>query len=136
MKKIKDLQDYIQESGDSELKTANKMQQRYKKAIFFYLADAKKKYIANKKDALVLCTGHISKGLEWGSVDIFHDFKNIDKMMAKAEIINAIDLQFKSDEDNSLANAIIQEINLNYVAATRAKHTLRYILRDGSYEVV
>ena len=35
------------------------MQQRYKKAIFFYLADAKKKYIANKKDALVLCTGHI-----------------------------------------------------------------------------
>ena len=59
MKKIKDLQDYIQESGDSELKTANKMQQRYKKAIFFYLADAKKKYIANKKDALVLCTGHI-----------------------------------------------------------------------------
>ena len=120
-----ELKKYISESGDKELSTADMMQRRYGKRIYTFLIHAQNKFKESYTNHIILCTGHVSKGLEWGSVEIFHDFPKIDKKMKKSEIVNAIDLQFKADENNIEANELIQEINLQYVAITRAKHTLK-----------
>lgn len=122
-----ELKQYIKDSQENELQTANKMQERYGKGLYRYLIDAKKKFKEPYDGHIFLCTGHLSKGLEWGEVDIFHDFPNIEKKMIKNDIVNATDLLFKADEGNIIANEIIQEINLRYVAITRAKHTLNFL---------
>lgn len=123
-KNYDELDKYIKESGDKELSTANMMQKRYGKRLYALLIDANNKFKESYNNHIILCTGHISKGLEWGAVEIYNDFPDIDKLMKKNEIVNATDLQFKADENSVIANEIIQEINLKYVAITRAKHTL------------
>lgn len=105
------------------------MQKRYKKRLYFFRSHAKKKFKEAQTNHITLCTGHVSKGLEWGKVKIYHDFPNLEKRFRKNHIVNATDLQFKADENCPIANEIIQEINLKYVALTRAKHTLEFLKR-------
>lgn len=126
-KNYEELALYIKESQDKELTTAKMMQERYGKRLYFLLMHAKNKFIEETTNHIILCTAHISKGLEWGTVNIYSDFPNIEKKMAKNDIVNANDLQFKSDENCALSYEIIQEINLYYVAITRAKHTLNFM---------
>lgn len=125
-KNYEELNEYIKESGDKELATANKMQQRYGKGLYRYYIDARNKYKEKQTNHIMLCTGHISKGLEWGKVEIYSDFPDIQKLFEKNNIINALDLQSRADENDTVSNEILQEINLKYVAITRAKHTIHF----------
>lgn len=61
-KNYEELNEYIKESGDKELATANKMQQRYGKGLYRYYIDARNKYKEKQTNHIMLCTGHISKG--------------------------------------------------------------------------
>jgi len=126
MKDFEELDKYIKESADKELATANKMQKRFGKRLYFILKDAKERFLEPYDNHIILSTGHNSKGLEWGIVNIYNDFPDIEKLMKKNKIVNTNDLLFKSSENCPISNDIIQEINLRYVAFTRAKHTLNY----------
>ncbi|EAL2861114.1 ATP-dependent helicase, partial [Campylobacter jejuni] len=57
---------------------------------------------------LILSTGHKSKGLEWNNVEIIDDFLNIKQELEEREQI-------------TIAK---EELNLLYVAVTRAKNSL------------
>lgn len=57
---------------------------------------------------MILSTGHKSKGLEWNNVEIIDDFLNIKQELEEREQI-------------AIAK---EELNLLYVAVTRAKNSL------------
>ncbi|MGI7349520.1 3'-5' exonuclease [Campylobacter coli] len=57
---------------------------------------------------MILSTGHKSKGLEWNNVEIIDDFLNIKQELEEREQI-------------TIAK---EELNLLYVAVTRAKNSL------------
>ncbi len=66
---------------------------------------------------LILSTGHKSKGLEWNNVEIIDDFLNI-----KQEL-----------EERVRITIAKEELNLLYVAITRAKNSLS-ISKDYLFE--
>lgn len=101
---------YIEETDNIELKTAFNLAVKYKKMIFLLLQKAKESYKQRKKeDVVYLMTAHTSKGLEYDFVRLENDFPNIDKMI---------------ETKSKTYNEIIEEINLYYVAITRAKYQL------------
>ena len=66
----------------------------------------------------------MSKGLEWGKVTLYNDFKDIEKLFKRNNIKNEVDLLQRAAMNDTEANHIIQEINLFYVGITRAKYSL------------
>ena len=123
---INDLQMYIEESNDRELATAFRMQQIYGKRLYPLMIGAKKKFNSKEECDIFLTSAHISKGLEWGSVTIKNDFPNIDNLLERNKISSPEELQKLERENSIFAHEVIQEINLLYVAITRAKHTVEF----------
>lgn len=118
---IEQVEEYIQETGDNELKTAYKMQKRYGKRLYVLLKIAKQNYASKEKTKHVLSTAHTSKGLEWDRVELLNDFPDILKLIKDAKIQNSVELMKRAKSNDPVANAIVQEINLFYVAITRAR---------------
>lgn len=120
---IEEIEDYILESDDNELKTAFAMQRRYGKRLFVFLKIAKENFQKHKKDSqIILSTAHTSKGLEWDHVELLSDFPNIQRLLEMAKIKNpAVELAKRMEEGDATAFSIAQEINLFYVAITRAR---------------
>lgn len=115
------LEEYILETNDNELKTAFKMQKRYKGGLYIFLKKAKEYYKSKEDISIVLSTAHTSKGLEWDNVKLLNDFPNIKKLIADAKIESKNDLLKRWKANDYKASNIIQEINLYYVAVTRAR---------------
>ena len=84
--------------------------------------EAKKLY-NNPKATIFLTTAHTSKGLEWDEVHLTSDFPNL---VEKISEIAANLKHFKGMLKNGTPSAVsvAEEINLYYVAITRAKNTL------------
>lgn len=124
---LKDFQDmeqveeYIAESGDNELATAFKMQRQYGKSLYVLLSRATKNFKSKEKAEIVLTTAHVSKGLEWDNVKILSDFPDILKLLKDAKVKNSVELMRLVKDGDLKANEIVQEINLYYVAVTRAR---------------
>lgn len=80
--------------------------------------EIKKNAVPDQSQAsLVLTTAHKSKGLEWDHIQLANDYRNV----------------FKTAEDNLAGKAVAfpeQEVNLMYVATTRAKCSV-----DINYEM-
>ncbi|EAI3274736.1 ATP-dependent helicase, partial [Campylobacter jejuni] len=73
------------------------------------IKDIEKSCVKKQEQAdLILSTGHKSKGLEWNNVEIIDDFLNIKQELEEREQI-------------TIAK---EELNLLYVAVTRAKNSL------------
>ena len=122
-KEIEEIKDYIEETGDREIQSAFKMQQRYGKKLYRLQTQAQKYYKQKKKNfQYILSTAHTSKGLEWDSVKLLQDFPDIQKMLKDEKINSPQELMKRYKENNYKANEIIQEINLWYVAVTRARY--------------
>ena len=121
---IEGIEDYIEETNDREIKTAYKIQKRYGKRIFVLLRKANNYYrLKNKKKFnCVFSTAHTSKGLEWDEVVLMKDFPDLHKMLKDKKINSAKQLMDMYKEGDYSAHEIIQEINLFYVAVTRAKY--------------
>lgn len=94
------LVEYIIKSNDIELKSTYNIAKRYNKALYPLFKKAKQFY-KNKK-GIFLLTAHTSKGLEFQKVELESDFANL----------KSLNLEDSLD---------IEEINLYYVATTRAK---------------
>lgn len=74
----------------------------------------------------LLGTVHGHKGLEWDNVYLLDDFANLQQLLERAQLAHAngtlLDLTF-----------LIEEVNLVYVAITRAKHNLALHGKVGKF---
>lgn len=126
LKDISDLKEYIKSSEDNELKVSFNMQQRYKGGLYV-LKKIADKYFKNQKGInTILTTAHTSKGLEWDKIILVNDFPNIQTLLKNAKINNVKELLYEAKKNNINAIQIIQEINLYYVAITRARYDIKY----------
>lgn len=125
---IDQVEEYIADTDDNELKTAFKMVQRYNGYLKTLVSIASRYFICEEKDDIkcILCTAHTSKGLEWDHVKLLSDFPDIMKLLKEAKIESSLDLMKKFKAGDLQASNIIQEINLYYVAVTRARFSIEY----------
>ena len=112
----KELYKYINEAKDLELLGAlNLLKENLDLNKTTKLAN---QLFQNKQAKIFITNAHQSKGLEWDSVELIDDFPNLyDKMIALSTIDDFNKKQKKSKEFE-------QELNLFYVAITRAKKKL------------
>lgn len=132
---LESLRDYAEDFEDFELISAINIAEEYKERLFDLLKKIEEKYSKKSKSNIYLTTAHTSKGLEWDKVVICHDFQNILDLLKKEKykrikefnddykkyiegLMNGENLHFKHQY-------IIDEINLLYVAITRAKKELK-----------
>lgn len=121
--------------GDKELEFLCRMVEKYKHGLPDIVQTIKDQASGPPKapgDRIVtLCSAHRAKGLEWETVELADDFVEIDKMTGSiAETLNPPEtgnLEFEDPEYQSY----IEEINLLYVACTRARSNL-YVNKDLS----
>lgn len=105
------LKEKIENDGGIELSSAYRIAKRYGLGLF----KIKNKAIDNFKnqknleDKIYLATAHSSKGLEFDYVELERDFPSISKLAREGKRIHS---------------NIIEEVNLYYVAITRARYVL------------
>jgi F-box protein 18 (helicase) len=115
---------------DIELKTALNIVEKFNSKLYD-LYEIAKKYYEDKtlKPFYYLTTAHTSKGLEWDSVTLLDDFNGLYTKIANFFINRGIK-KLKTDpliiikslmKNKEISVDIINEINLFYVAYTRAK---------------
>lgn len=113
---LDDLDDYIEKTGDRELSMMVEIVKEYGNEIPRIIKKIKEKHVDNKDEAeMIFSTVHRSKGMEYDVVELVGDFVSEDYLM-KLEKSNQ-----KDDVDKSQLN---EEINLLYVAITRARNIL------------
>lgn len=109
----------MDESKDINLISVHNIVKRYKRGVFMIYQNAKtmwnKKKEIKKGDGIYLMTAHASKGLEFDEVTLTKDFPDIEKMRN--------DGKYTFTEVN-------EEINLYYVAVTRAKKYLNDLSKN------
>lgn len=118
MKDMAELEDYIEKTEDTELGIMVEIVREYGNDIPDILKAIKARHTENddKEQAeMIFSTVHRCKGSEYDAVQIVNDFITEEKLQ-----------KFISDfkENELLYNKLNEEINLLYVAITRAKHLL------------
>jgi len=119
---IRELTSYAEEVKDRELISALKIANEFGSKIFSIKKIADKYYYSKETFKNFLSTAHTSKGLEWDKVTILEDFNLFSKLIAESE--NSTCQEFRKVVD-TLPVEIIDEINLYYIAITRAKFKLK-----------
>jgi superfamily I DNA/RNA helicase len=100
LKDIDELYDYIEKTGDKQLKPMADLVNSYGKRLSYLLFELKNSHVEKKNAEYIFSTCHKSKGMEYDRVELLGDFTEINET-----------------DDN-------EEINLIYVAATRTKSSL------------
>ena len=112
MTSFDELKEYIEETNDVDLKMLTKIVDKYGNRIFTLLKKIKDLNVSDKEDAdIVFSTVHKSKGMEYDYVILSEDFISLRNIFEAVE----------KKEDLDLMN---EEINLLYVAITRAKNKI------------
>ncbi|NUU98770.1 hypothetical protein XO12_01115 [Marinitoga sp. 1154] len=129
-KSLNDLREYAEDFEDYELISAINIAEEYNEEIFSLLDIAENKS-KNSKSKIFLTTAHTSKGLEWDKVIVCHDFPDIIDLLKKEKYktIEEFKTNYKEYIEKIIVGEnikfkhqyIIDEINLFYVAITRAK---------------
>ncbi|RZJ70802.1 MAG: ATP-dependent helicase [Flavobacterium sp.] len=115
MRDIKALKEYVEQTGDKQLSMMIELVEKYGNAIPGMIKAIKAKHVENKdksKAEIVFSTVHRCKGMEYDAVLLADDFVTEEKVRRLREDKNAL------PEDFDRMN---EEINLLYVAITRAK---------------
>jgi F-box protein, helicase, 18 len=117
MKEFKDLEEYIDKTGDMQLGMLVEIVKEYENEIFDILKLLKDKHVSLKEKQnaqMIFTTVHRCKGLEYDEVFLAEDFITKDK----------IDKQTENFLEPLQLIKLNEEINLLYVAVTRAKSKL------------
>ncbi len=115
MKDIQELEDYIEKTEDVQLAMMVEIVKEYGNEIPSIIQSIKDKHVANdekEKASYIFSTVHRCKGMEYDEVHLVNDFiteKKLEKILAEG----------KSEETGK--PKLNEEINLLYVAVTRAK---------------
>lgn len=118
MKDVGELQEYIDKTEDHTLNMMLEIVQQYGEEIPELLRELKAKQVDNTNKAsagLVFSTLHKCKGLEYDVVELADDFVTGKKIEDSAKAVQ---------ESPRLLNSLLEEVNLLYVAITRAKNKL------------
>lgn len=113
-KGINSLIEYIEDCKDIELSSSLNIAKKYKGFLYVLLSFAKEWYKIESNDYLT--TAHTSKGLEFDEVRLLKDFPSLKDLREEVLI------------DHTKMAKFYEEVNLYYVAITRAK----FILRDDT----
>lgn len=136
-KNMEMLEKYIETTIDNELMTAIRISEKYKKML--YVLKNKAEDMTDPDAPIVLTNAHTSKGLEWKSVKIMDDFQDLGNIYARCLLTPADELQgFKAlpliEQRNITFHDFLQELNLYYVAITRAQVEVQDDTPNASYK--
>ena len=118
MASIKDLEEYIEKTEDAQLSLMVEIVKKYGNDIYDIIKTLKEKHVEHddkEKAEIVFSTVHRCKGMEYDSVHLVNDFITEDKVKRLVSDVEK--------DEKKLAN-LNEEINLLYVAVTRAKSKL------------
>lgn len=118
MATMEDLEDYIEKTEDAQLSMMVDIVKKYGNDIYNIIKNLKEKHVEGddkEKADVIFSTVHRCKGMEYDSVHLVKDFITEDKVERQA---------MELDKDEKKISKLNEEINLLYVAATRAKNIL------------
>lgn len=118
MRDVVELEDYIEKTEDAQLGMMLEIIKEYGNKIPGILRNIKDKHVDNndrEKADIIFSTVHRCKGLEYDSVQLVNDFLTDDKLEKLLASTDKNELNFAK---------LNEEINLLYVAVTRAKNQL------------
>ena len=127
---------------DFDMLTRIRIAETYGKNIFEIAAQIRAADVGAKSEHMadfVLSTAHKSKGLEWDSVLIWNDFINIDCAVKYGD--NYVLREEGVFGDTTVKDIDVDEINLLYVAVTRARkrvflnNALARLAMEGDYHL-
>ncbi len=118
MKNIRELQVYIEKTGDSQFAMLVEIVKKYGNEIPKIIRTIKNMHVDNdekNKAEMIFSTVHRCKGMEYDVVRIVDDFMTEEKLEKQTS-----DIDIKKDELN--VSKLNEEVNLLYVAITRTKN--------------
>lgn len=116
MRNVKELREYIEQTGDKQLQMMLDIVEEYGEKIPSILNMLKEKHIKddNKESAdIIFSTVHRCKGMEYDTVQLVNDFMSEEKLRKLVEA---------SVMDKNMQMKLNEEINLLYVAVTRGRN--------------
>lgn len=120
MRNLEELEEYIEKTEDPQLAMMVEVVKEYGEEIYDILRSLKKLHIADEdreKADMIFSTVHRAKGMEYDIVHLVNDFVNETKLKkAKGEAAS------KSEKPDLIR--LNEEVNLLYVALTRARYNL------------
>jgi superfamily I DNA/RNA helicase len=120
MKTMKELEDYIEKTEDNSLGMIVEVVKEFGNKLPTLISELKSNHTADKADAdMIFSTVHRCKGMEYDEVTLLNDFVNEEKL--KKYIAKYGGDKITQQSKDRLA----EEINILYVAATRAKSKLK-----------
>jgi hypothetical protein len=123
----RDIEEYAKSINDIELLTSlNIVEEFYEDLIKIY--NNAKAYRRKRKVDLFITTAHTCKGLEWDHVILYNDFPNIIQKISSIcddiEIFRTMINNSNNLKNKFMFQRVVEEINLYYVAVTRAIYKL------------
>lgn len=118
MRSIGELEEYVEKTEDAQLKMMLEIVMEYGNEIPGIIQTIKDLHVEDgqrEKAELIFSTVHKSKGMEYDRVQLIEDFINEQSVRRLAE---------DKEQDDREINKMIEEINLLYVAVTRARSML------------
>ena len=119
MSSMRDLDDYIKKTEDNSLAVIVEVVKEFGNRLPSLINELKSNHTAKKEEAdMIFSTVHRCKGMEYDEVTLLNDFINEGKLKKYIEQAGAD----KIDELNK--NRLSEEVNILYVAVTRARSNL------------
>ena len=113
---FEDLEKYIKDTEDVELDLIASIVEKYGVYLFTYLPGLKKYQVKKEEAQITFSTVHKSKGMEYDLVELADDFiteHSVNKIVDDLQSLEKLEVE-----------GIKEEINILYVAMTRAKNKL------------
>ena len=119
MKSMKELEDYIEKTEDNSLGMIVEVVKEFGNKLPGLISELKQHHTTTKEEAeMIFSTVHRCKGMEYDEVTLLNDFINEEKL-------GKYIAQYGGDKMNEAdKNRLAEEVNILYVAATRAKNKL------------
>ncbi len=120
MRTMKELEDYIEKTEDNSLGMIVEVVKEFGNKLPSLISELKSNHTAAKEDAdMIFSTVHRCKGMEYDEVTLLNDFINEEKLKKYIEKYGGDKITQQSKD------RLAEEINILYVAATRAKRKLK-----------
>ncbi|MEI6945752.1 UvrD-helicase domain-containing protein [Paraflavisolibacter sp. H34] len=118
MTDLKDLEEYIEQTEDNSLRMIVDVVRQYGNDLPRLIGELKDNHVTGKEDAeMIFSTVHRCKGMEYDEVTLLNDF------MTEEKLVKAC-MEGGSAMKEPDRNRLNEEVNILYVAATRARSKL------------